>query len=200
MYAELVVQTERNLPRDLAASLREQWGPGADVPAAVALSALNDSHGWASSLVRYAQITSSAVYLVFTPDTRTIKLHVESTVQNNHLRLLRGLVDDETRRMRTLLARHDNPACSFTAHLYTENAHLQTGSMFTRAGRIVEEVRTNVVSNLYVPVSAFVLSLMMDYDVRQALYNVAAALLALFVWVVGAAVFTKAGYHYREEA
>lgn len=200
MYAELVVQTELNLPRDLAGALQEQWGPGVEPSAAIALSALNDNHGWGDTLVRYAQITSSAVYLVFTPDPRTIKLHVESTVQNNHLRLLRGLVDAETRRVRTLLARHHNSTAGFTVHLYAENAHLQTGSMLSRGERIVADTRANVMSNLYVPGAAFLLSVTLHYDVKQALYNVGAALLALFVWVVGTAMFTKPGYQYTEEA
>lgn len=199
MYAELVVQTERSLPRDVGAALREQWGPGVAPSAAVVLSALDDNYGWTST-VRYAQITSSGVYLVFTPDTRTMKIHVESTTQKSHIRVLRALVDEETRRVQTLLERYDNAAVRFTVHLFAEDDHLQTGSMLPAGERILADLRANLLSNVYVPLSAFFLSLMLRYETKQALYNVGAALLALFAWVIGAAVFTRSGYQYREEA
>lgn len=198
MYAELVVQTERNLPRDLAAALREQWGPGASPSQVILHTTLEGWDLWVD-LVRYAQVTRSAAYLVFTPDPHTLKLHVESRIEKSGIRMMRGLVEDETRRVRTLLSKHDNRALSFTVRLYAEDMHLQTGRMLTRRGRIAEEFRGSALSTLYVPVSAFLLSLMLRYDIKQALYNVGAALTALFVWGVGTIVFAQPGYHYEEE-
>lgn len=198
MYAELVVQTKRNLPRDLAASLHEVWGPGVDASAAVALSALNDSHGWAGTLVRYAQITSDAVYLVFTPDTQTLKLHIEMGMQTGDMRTLRTLVEEDTRRVRTLLARMEIRALAWTARLYAENTHLYTGRLVTVRDRVRDALQTNLESKLYVPASAFLLSLGLDYGVEEALRNVGASLGALFLWLLGAAIFNKPGYRYEE--
>lgn len=198
MYAELVVQTERNLPRDLAATLREQWGPGASPSQVVPLMALEDWDEWLHP-VRFAQVTNSMTYLVFTPDPRTLMLHIESRVNKSGPRLLRGLVEDETRRLRTLLSRHDNAPASFTARIYAEDTHLQTGRMLTRLDRIADEFRTGFLPTLYVPASAFLLSLMLKYDLTQAMYNVGAALTALLAWGIGTVMLTTCGYDYREE-
>jgi hypothetical protein len=198
MYAELVVQTERNLPGDIGAVLREQWGEGARASQVIPLMALADWDDWVH-LVRFAQVTSSTAYLVFTPDPRTLTLHVESRVPQSGFRMLRGIVEDETRRVRTLLARHDNAAESFTVRLYAEHTHMQTGRMLTRVQRVLEEFRATVLSTLYVPVSAFLLSLLLRYDVTQSLYNVGAAVTALVVWGAGVALFTRPGYQYKEE-
>ncbi len=198
MYAELVVQTERNLPSDLATVLREQWGPGASPSQVIPLMSLREWDEWVP-LVRFAQVTNRLAYLVFTPDPRTLALHVESRVQQGGFRMLRGLVDDETRRVRTVLSRHGNPPVEFTVRLYAEGMHLQTGRRLTRAQRIGEELRANVLSTLYVPVSAFLLSMTMRYDITQAMYNVGAALVALLAWGTGASILARPGYDYREE-
>lgn len=198
MYAELVVQTRRNLPADLAFVLREQWGAGAEPGDVIRHTALKDHGGWLH-LVRYAQITSSNVYLVFTPDQRTLKLHLEGGPHARDLRTLRALVDEETRRIRTLLSRQGNLEAGCRVRLYAEGMHLQTGRLLPAMERVGEVLRANVAANLYVPVSAFSLSLLLEYEVREALHNVGAALLALLLWVAGAIIFAKPGYQYTEE-
>lgn len=197
MYAELVVHTGRNLPRDLGAVLAEQWGTGVDAAAAVALCSPDAKLGW-MHLVRYAQITSNAVYLVFTPDSRTLMLHIESTVQKGELKQLRLLIEAETRKVRTLLERQGNPGRRFEVEVFAERTHLQSGRLRSWCERLTEEMREHVVTKLYVPISAFLLSLPLQYEVRQAMFNVGAAIFALMVWVMGAATFQEPGYRYRE--
>lgn len=198
MYAELVIRTQRNLPRDLAAALRDQWGPGAHPSGVVPSTALADWAEWVH-LVRFAQVTMGMTCLVLTPDSRTLQMHVESRAPSSGFRLLRDLVEDVTHRVRTLLSRHDNSAESFTVRLYAEGIHLQTGRMLSRADRITQEFRASSLSTLYVPLAAFLLSLLMRYDLRQALHNVGAALIALAIWGIAMTVFEKPGYEYTED-
>jgi hypothetical protein len=196
MYAELVVHTERNLPRELASVLAEQWGPGVEPSTAVALSTLADERGW-MHLLRYAQITSNAVYLVFTPDPRTLRLYIESTALSSDLKHLRLLVEAETRKVRTLLERQGNAGKRFEVQIFAEDTYLQTGSLRSWRERFAGEMREHVVTKLYVPLSTFLLSLPLQYEVRQAMFNAGAAIFALLVWVMGTATFQESGYHYQ---
>jgi hypothetical protein len=198
MYAELVIRTRRNLPRDIAGILHDQWGPGTSPSQVVPATGLPDWMHWID-LVRFAQISINVMYFVLTPDPRTLRLHVESRIPTSGIRVLRALVEDETRRVRTLLARHDNSAESFTVRLYAEGSHLQTGRMLSRTARMTDELRGSSLSTLYVPLSAFLLSLLMRYDLRQALHNVGAALIALAAWGIGMTFFAKTGYQYTED-
>jgi len=64
--------------------------------------------------------------------------------------------------------------------------------------RMRDALQSNLESKLYVPISAFLLSMALDYGVEEALRNVAASVAALFLWLLGAAVFNKPGYRYEE--
>jgi hypothetical protein len=161
-------------------------------------TALADWAEWVH-LVRFAQVTMGMTCLVLTPDSRTLQMHVESRNPSSGFRLLRALVDDATHRVRTLLSRHDNAAESCTVRLYAEGIHMQTGRTLSRADRIVEEFRASLLSTLYIPLSAFLLSLLMRYDLRQSLHNVGAALIALAVWGTGLTLFAKPGYQLSDD-
>lgn len=197
MWAELIITVNRDLPSNPGASLAKRFSHQIAAAEAIDLTVWQGNYDWVDQVV-FAQRQHDFVFLVFAPQARTMKVHVESTIKKSSLFQLRRFVDELTETMSDYLRYNDNGIKRVKALIYAEGDHLQSGERPSRWERIRDGFRENFLVKLYIPVATFVATLLLGDDVEKALINVVAALVAVVLWVVGKAFLEKTEFRYGE--
>lgn len=155
-------------------------------------------YDWESQIL-LAHRSQALVFLVFSSDVRSLRVHVESTVDKSDLRLLRKCIDEVYAQVLDFVRHSINVASEVKVSIYAEDNHLQTGERLSWGQRFTKSLREDFLAKVYVPVATFGASLGMGYEIKRAGFNVVAAVLAMLVWSLISASIVTSTFVYSEK-
>jgi len=196
MWAEVIVRTRRDLPNNLRDALAVHFTARVEVRRAIDATTWHGNYDWEDQVV-HSHLSNSLVFLIFSPEVRTLKIHVESAFLKSDIRALRGSVEEIERHITQFLNHNKNGAQQTRVAIYSEDNHFQTGKKLTWLGKLGEATRESLLVKLYIPIATYVASLLMNYEPGRAAFNVLAALVALILWILIDASFIRPSFRYE---
>src|SRR6266550_120293 len=154
MWAEIYLHAKSDLPANLSAALSTRMQTASNVQAAI------DATAWAgkpnSALpVVIAHHSVTLTCLVFSPDVRTLRAYVESSVGKSDLRQLRKCAEEVGTRLLEFLDHTSNKATDMKIYIYAENSHFQTGEQWSWWRRFKDSIKEDFLVKIYVPAATF---------------------------------------------
>lgn len=198
MWAEIYLRTKSDLPVRLAQELASRITATSDVRAAIDATTWAGQYDWESQIL-LAHRSHALISLVFSPDVRTLRVHIESAVDKSDLRLLRKCVDEVSAQVLDFVRHSINGVSEIKVSVYAEDNHLQTGERLSWWQRFTKSLRDDFLVKVYVPVATFAVSVGMGYEIKRAGFNVIAAVFAMFVWSLISASIVTSTFTYSEK-
>jgi hypothetical protein len=200
MWAEIYLHAKNDLPANLATALSTRIQTTPNIQAAI------DATTWAGEtdsdlpVVIAAHQSVTLTCLLFSPDVRTLRAHVESSIDKSDLRQLRKSAEEVGTRLLEFLGHANNKATDLKIYIYAENNHLQTGERRSWWRRFADSIKQDFLVKIYVPAATFLASIILGYEVTKAGFNVLAAVCAMLVWSLIASTFvTGSAFTYSGE-
>jgi len=196
MWAEITLRCKRDLPADLASALQSRFHNQADLHTAISRTFLKDNDA-ISDIVIYPQISSSRILLVFKPESRTLRMHVEAILRKESLRVLKRETEGVIEEMESFVRLHHNKTREIQIVIGGNDDDIMTGMKSSLATRIKRLVLDDVVIKLIVPAVTYVVSALTNQDASKALTNAIVAFCALMLFTIGKS-FTLPKFEYKE--
>jgi hypothetical protein len=198
VWAELTVQAKKDLPENLEAAFKQRFSSPADIRRAIDATVWQGDYSAEDQIV-FAHLSNSRVYLVYRPESRTLKVHIENTYEKSKLRTLRRTIEELATQIERFLKHHGNRMTDLQIVIWAEDDDFQIGTRLSWFGKLKRSVTEHALAKLYVPVAAYVASILLGYKTDAALLNVLIAILAVALWVIIAATFIMNSYEFKEE-
>jgi hypothetical protein len=198
MWAEITVDCKKELPANLRTAFEARLGHSYDGKQALEVTILKSNNHIVDHII-FARLDDKRVYLVQAPDVSLLTIHIESTVKTDDIRELRRAIEYVLSRIESFLKGSRNKVKNMKVLIYAEGNYLQTGTYMTRWEIVKDKFKENVLLKIYIPVSTFALSLLLNYDVKKAGINALAAVIAALLWVVIEVMLFKRKIAYKEE-
>jgi hypothetical protein len=197
MYTEIKMETKGLLPGNLKSAIDSYFNPSSkDKEAVLDQTIFRGSQDLIPNII-YAYYSHDKVFLVFTSDSRTLKIHVEHSNEKNRFDLLMHCVDDTFGQFKSFLGDEGMAITSAKASVHSEKCNLLTGVYVTKWKRFLQLLKGEVFLEIYVPLTTFIVSYMMGREIETSLYNMLMSIVATFVWLLIKTFFSKDGLKYE---
>jgi len=193
VYAELTIQSKKDLPEELKVVLPKRFGDPSDK--ARAINATTFPKDFEEGIV-YQKHTPQRVFLVLQDEASTLKVHIEDAEDKTQLPRLQSHVEEIAMQMERFLKHQRNRTAKMRIVVTEGVSTIQTGAKLNWWNKLKLSITENALPKIYVPVATFVASILVGYEDR-ALLNVLAALVAMALWVVLDTTFIAKSYKYK---
>ena len=183
MWAEIIIRCKRDLPANLASALRVRFDDQTDLKTAVNATFLKDNAAIAN-LVIYGQISSSRIILVFRPESRTLRMHVETALKKESLRGLKREVEGVIGEIDSFVRQYDNKPKDTTMVIWGNDDEIMYGNVNSWYNNLKTSLLEDVIIKSVVPVVTYIISFLMDQEPKKALVNAIIALSSLLLFAI----------------
>src|SRR5438309_2980622 len=141
MWAEIYLHAKDDLPQPVAPAIEKRMQT-TDLQRAVKETIWAEEDTGSMHIVA-ADHSVTLTWLLFFPDVKTLRAHVESAVDKSDLRQLRKCAEEVATRLTEFLSHNANRATSLKIQIYAENNHLQTGERLSWSRRFRESLKND---------------------------------------------------------
>lgn len=195
MWAEVTIRVKENLPANLNDRLSTYFQDGLnDKQVAIEQTSLEPA---LLPQILLARRSKEAITLLLSPDLQKVKAYIDNGVGSKTLEPLKreiaGLREDLKRFLRTC----NSSIQELTILIGAEGDTLFVGQYLGLKGRISEAFKDHAIAKFYVPLAAYIASIILGSDQQRALANVVTALIALGLWVILDGSFLRPSLVYK---
>jgi hypothetical protein len=196
IYAEVEIVTHHDLPSDLSRALASRFSPPTAVAEALAETIFRKDT-WLAGSVVYARLTHDLVFVVFSEDRRSLKVHLQRRAEASSLAEVRRSAEEIADRFEEFVRYHRLKKRNTAIKITAASSRLQTGGKLSARQRVFRSLRSDVISTLSIPVATVLVSVPLGFEVEKALVNGLVALVALVLRSLLGAALQKAGFEYE---
>ena len=198
MYSEITITCKNALPINLSETLEKQFGKSFDKKESLDNTVLKGLYHILNR-IEYAYNNYDKVYIIQSPDIRSIKIHVESNVQKNDIRVLRESIEEVVTLVERFLKENKNKISSAKAIINAEDSYLQTGRLVSRSKIFIDTLKSNIFLDLTIPSTTFIISWLTGNDLKDSGINVLAVIAASLISLLAKVLIFEKNIIYREE-
>jgi hypothetical protein len=195
MYAEIKIDTDA-LPANIRKKALEWFEPTAEARAALDRTVWHGVYDLLTDVV-IAKHSPSHTIIIFKNNAATLTVHVELTTAKPNVRHLKDVAEEVASDVTKFVATHGIRIEGLKIKIFVEQEHLETGKKQRWLERVLSSARKEIPGRLAVPMATFLVSMMLDSDVKRATTNALAALAGVLIWLLLSATLEKAGYRYE---
>lgn len=193
MHAEITITTPDGLPSNLQRQVEAWFTPCIASREALAVAGL---HPALLPQMLAATISGSAVVTVLRHDAGTLRVHVRLT-EGDGSPPLRYAAEEWAGSTKRFLVAHGRRAGPVVIRVFAEGHHLETGRKLSWLDRLLDSARREIAGRLSVPVSTFLVSFVLDSELRKAAISAGAAFVGVVVWLLVSTTLDRRGYRYE---
>lgn len=199
MWAELQIETKRDLPAQLGHTLAAYFNRSSPVLAALRATRWGQNYqpGDEDDVV-YANSDPLRVFLVYQEGPQSLRVHIENYLNKNKLETLKRSAERISEQFCGFVKRNKGGIRGLSIVVWVEDNDYLHGARTSLLHRLGRSLTDNLWTKTYVPIATFLASIALHNDVKKAGFNVAAAVLAMLLWVLVDAAFGGKAYHYHE--
>ncbi|MEO8210343.1 MAG: hypothetical protein ABI840_07255 [bacterium] len=177
--------TNKDIPSNFNCDLEKYFNKSAVINDAIGKTTYKDSYdsSWGIRII-YAYDSHDKVYLIFSIDKRTIKIHVENAKIKDKIDLLVKNVNETFEQFKEYLNSKEIGIKNAKSYIYSENSHLITGEYITKKKRILGLLKEDIPLKIYIPVVTLLMSYLLGNDLQKSFFNAIIAFGAAFVWLL----------------
>lgn len=198
MHAELTIECDKELPANIEEALAARINKTVEKKVAMAATFWKTASD-KEDLVLFCHLFNELVYLVFKPDIQTLKVHIENTSDKTNIRLLKKHIEEVARKFEQFVGYNHNKINRMEVTIWAEQRDFQSGTKQSYFDKLKEGVKSNIGTEIYVPIAAFVISLIRNKQVADSAINAIIAFIAAIFWIALTVWLSKETFSYSED-
>lgn len=198
MWAELSILTKNNLPSDIDSKLDMRMKREVEKRSALDATYFRGQYGNEDQII-FWHMSNTMVFLVSMPESQTIKIHIENTIANSNLQLLKISINEVAERFIRFLKENGNDTAEMKAQINVDNDLFLRGTRMNFISSILNILRDHLSIEVFIVIATFLISLIRGFNIEQAGINVLIVFVVLVLWIIIAYLLSNDRFIYSEE-
>jgi hypothetical protein len=198
MWAELSILTEINLPSDFDSKLENRMTKEGNKRKAIDATYFRFNYEYEDQFI-FCFLSRTLVFLVSRPESQVLSIHIENTLANSNLKLLKLSINDVAEQFIRFIKEMNIDIKEIKTQIYIDSDLILRGTRMNIIDTSKKILKENLTLDIFIAIVTFLISLTRGFDIWGALLNVVIVFGVIIIWLVISFFLSKDKFIYSEE-